>query len=73
MTKPILHILQVETLFRCGEQYRRRYIAGQIPPFGRAFITGRPLRRIFNVKKFFFHKETTHGHRKEIDEGKSPP
>ncbi len=39
-TKPILHISQVETLERCGEQYRRRYGEKEIIAPGIALVVG---------------------------------
>lgn len=40
-TKPHLSISQLETLSKCGEQYRRRYLEGEIIPPGVASLVGK--------------------------------
>lgn len=39
-TKPVLHVSQMNMLSRCGEQYYRRYVKGEVIPPAVAMVTG---------------------------------
>lgn len=57
--KPALSISAMDTLSRCGEQYRRRYIEREIIPPGVALLVGRGVDA--SVDKNLTHKITTEG------------
>lgn len=55
--KPVLSISALDTLSRCGEQYRRRYVEGERIPPGVAALVGRGVDR--SVDKNLNHKIET--------------
>lgn len=67
--KPQLHSSQLSTLTVCGEQYRRRYIEGEIVPPSSALLIGTATHG--SVEKNLRHKVQTGGELLAIDEVKS--
>ena len=65
-SKPQLHYSALNMLFRCGEQFRRRYIENQIIPPGVALIIGQATDH--TVNKNLQHKIDTKGELLTIEE-----
>lgn len=56
--KPAVSPSQMDMYFRCGEQYRRRYVLGEIVPPGVALVKGRAVHRAAEVN--YSQKIKTH-------------
>jgi len=56
--KPHVSYSQVNMYLRCGEQYRRRYVEGEIIPPGVAMVQGRAVHRAAQAN--FEQKQQTH-------------
>lgn len=56
MTKPTVSISRLETFWRCGEQYKRRYVNNEIVPPGISLLVGTGL-----------HGGSEHNFRQKID------
>lgn len=64
--KPQLHQSQLSMLAKCGEQYRRRYVEGDIVPPGVALLIGSATHR--SVERNLRHKAETKGQLLSLDE-----